>query len=211
MLKSHGNTQGKLARAVKNMVQSDRFLEIVVEGSITERETKFLDRLLDLLHWDEALVDERLTRPDKAKRELNDAIAELKRFLKGPLKNKKFTHPCTFGYENESEPPPLLDNIFPRVKVSHRHGCNHDHKYEHDDHHRRGRAMGPTTYPLSHAPYKTKTNRVGWGGGAMGPTMYPPADAPYKTHTHTCGRAVQQHHNNLRATTLWPKPESRAT
>ena len=56
-----------------------------------------MDRLLDLLHWDEALVDGRLTRPDKANKEHNDAIAELKKFLKGPLKNKKFTHPCTFG------------------------------------------------------------------------------------------------------------------
>ena len=68
-----------------------------MEGSITERESKFLDRLLDLLHWDEALVDGALTRPDKAKKELNGAIAELKKFLKGPLKNKKFTHPCGFG------------------------------------------------------------------------------------------------------------------
>ena len=66
MLMSHGNTQGKLARAVKNMVQSDRSLEIVVEGSITERETKFLDRLLDLLHWDEALVEGALTRSEEA-------------------------------------------------------------------------------------------------------------------------------------------------
>ena len=80
MLMAHGNTQGKLARAVKNMVQSDRSLEIVVEGSIMERETKFLDRLLDLLHWDEALVEGALTRSEKAKKELNDVIAELKRF-----------------------------------------------------------------------------------------------------------------------------------
>jgi len=48
------------------MVQSDRSLEIVVEGSITERETKFLDRLLDLLHWDEALVEGALTRSEEA-------------------------------------------------------------------------------------------------------------------------------------------------
>ena len=63
------------------MVQNDNFLEIVVEGSMTERESKFLDRLLDLLHWDEALVDGALTRSDKAKKELNDAIAELKKLL----------------------------------------------------------------------------------------------------------------------------------
>ena len=66
MLMSHVNAQGKLARAVKNMVQSDRSLEIVVEGSITERETKFSDRLLDLLHWDEALVEGALTRSEEA-------------------------------------------------------------------------------------------------------------------------------------------------
>ena len=43
------------------------------------------------------MVDGALTRSEKAKKELNDAIAELKKFLKGQLKNKKFTHPCTFG------------------------------------------------------------------------------------------------------------------
>ena len=32
MLMSHGNTQGKLTRAVKKMVHNDNFLEIVVEG-----------------------------------------------------------------------------------------------------------------------------------------------------------------------------------
>ena len=84
MLMAHGNTQGKLAKHVKNMVGHDNFLEIVVEGSITGRETKFLDRLLDLLHWDEALVDGALTRSEKAKKELNDAIAELNRLQAKP-------------------------------------------------------------------------------------------------------------------------------
>ena len=94
---AHGNTQDKLARAVKKMVHNDNFLELVVEGSMTERESKFLDRLLDLLHWDEALVDGAMTKSEKAMRELNDAIAELKKLLKDQLKNNNFSHPCTFG------------------------------------------------------------------------------------------------------------------
>ena len=34
------------------------------------------------------VVDGALTRPDKAKKELNDAVAELKKLLKSPLKKK---------------------------------------------------------------------------------------------------------------------------
>ena len=73
------------------------FVDTVVEENTTDRESTFSDRLLDLLHWDECLIEGQRTTSDKAEKELNGAIAELKRFLKGPLKNNKFTHPFTFG------------------------------------------------------------------------------------------------------------------
>ena len=65
------------------------FVDIVVEENRTDRESKFSDRLLDLLHWDECLIEGQRTRSDKAEKELNGAIAELKRFLKGQPKNKQ--------------------------------------------------------------------------------------------------------------------------
>ena len=65
------------------------FVDIVVEENRTDRESKFSDRLLDLLHWDECLIEGQRTTSDKAEKELNGAIAELKRFLKGQLKKKQ--------------------------------------------------------------------------------------------------------------------------
>ena len=65
------------------------FVDIVVEENKTHRASKFSDRLLDLLHWDECLIEGQRTTSDKAEKELNGAIAELKRFLKGQLKKKQ--------------------------------------------------------------------------------------------------------------------------
>ena len=50
MLTANGNTQDKLASIVNNIVEHCNILDIVVEENITYRESKFLDRLLDLLH-----------------------------------------------------------------------------------------------------------------------------------------------------------------
>ena len=61
------------------------FVDIVVEENRTYRESKFSDRLLDLLYWDECLIEGQRTTSDKAEKELNGAIAELKRLLKGQL------------------------------------------------------------------------------------------------------------------------------
>ena len=56
------------------------FVDIVVEENRTDRESKFSDRLLDLLYWDECLVKGQRTTFDKAEKDLDGAIAELKRF-----------------------------------------------------------------------------------------------------------------------------------
>ena len=74
-------------------------LGITVEDTRSPEHAAFVDKLLDLLHWDEALLSSRveLRRPELAKAKLNALIRDLKSFLHGRLDGKRWVHVCTFG------------------------------------------------------------------------------------------------------------------
>jgi len=92
----HGSTQQRLALKLEQHLRNN--VDIVVEDTRSPEHITFVDGLLDLLHWDEALLSSApFKRPAIAKEKLESLINDLKTFLHAPLDQRRWVHFCSFG------------------------------------------------------------------------------------------------------------------
>ena len=92
-----GATQSRLEQALEDEI-TEKSISIIVDSTLSDEDVMFRDRLLGLLHWDEALIeDQTLHRPSIAKARLQKLIDDLKTFLQQRLGSRRWTHLCRVG------------------------------------------------------------------------------------------------------------------
>lgn len=94
ILLHNGSTQDRLASVVHRVIFEPGGLGVLVEPILTERERIRIDRLVDLLHWDESMLSGGdLSSVSASRDRLQGQLDELKKFLCG---RKTFAHVCPF-------------------------------------------------------------------------------------------------------------------
>lgn len=110
-----GSTQERLASLVERIVYEPGGLEVLVDPILSDRERARIDRLLDLLHWDESMLSGGgLSRTSERKHRLQEQLNELKKFLCG---RRSFAHVCPFqccknSLESKQRLVSILHQIF---------------------------------------------------------------------------------------------------
>ena len=94
ILLHNSSTQSRMASYIERLVGEPGFLEVMVEPLLSDRERSRIDRLVDLMHWDESMLGgDGLQRTSTCRQHLQEQLDELKKFLQG---RNKFAHVCPF-------------------------------------------------------------------------------------------------------------------
>lgn len=94
----YGDAQEHLSRALEQWLSGRKAVAIVYTDERTDAAKTYWERLLDLLHWDEALLStEALRRSPLGRKKLDNLIEQLGHFLHGDISSRQWAHFCPHG------------------------------------------------------------------------------------------------------------------